>query len=60
MNARQMPRFQRLPHPQQAPRKSNLKAMIENMILSQQEQDDYIKQFAFKDVLSTHNKMLEA
>ena len=35
--------------------------MMENMLLAQQKQDEYIKQFASKvDVLTTHNKMLEA
>jgi len=34
--------------------------MIENMLLTQQKQDDYIKRLAFKlDMLTTHNKMLE-
>jgi len=61
MNARQPPGFQRLPFPQQAPPKSNLEAMMESMLFVQQKQDEYIKQLASKvDVLSTHNKMLEA
>jgi len=35
--------------------------MMESMLLAQQKQDEYIKQLASKvDVLSTHNKMLEA
>jgi len=35
--------------------------MMENMLLGQQKQDEYIKQLASKvDVLTTHNKMLEA
>jgi len=35
--------------------------MMENMLFTQQKQDEYIKQLASKvDVLSTHNKMLEA
>jgi len=34
--------------------------MMENMLLAQQKQDEYIKQLASKfDVLTTHNKMLE-
>ena len=34
---------------------------MESMLLAQQKQDEYIKQLASKvDVLSTHNKMLEA
>jgi len=61
LNARQPPGFQRPPFPHQAPPKSNLEAMMESMLLAQQKQDEYIKQFASKvDVLSTHNKMLEA
>ena len=35
--------------------------MMERVLLAQQKQDEYIKQLASKvDVLSTHNKMLEA
>jgi len=35
--------------------------MMENMLLAQQKQDQYIKQLTSKvDVLTTHNKMLEA
>ena len=35
--------------------------MMENILLAQQKQDDYIKQLAAEvDVLTTHNKMLEA
>jgi len=35
--------------------------MIENMVLAQQKQDEYIKKLASKvDVLTTYNKMLEA
>jgi len=35
--------------------------MMENMLLAQQKQDEYINQLASKvDVLATHNKMLEA
>ena len=61
MNAKQPPEFQRPPFPQQAPPKSNLEATMESMLLVQQKQDEYIKQLASKaDVLSTHNKMLEA
>ena len=61
MNARRPPGFQRPPFPQQAPQKSNLEAMMENILLAQQKQDEYIKQLASKvDVLTTHNKMLEA
>ena len=34
---------------------------MENMLLAQQKQDEYINQLASKvDVLATHNKMLEA
>ena len=34
--------------------------MMENMLMAQQKQDDYIKQLAPKvDVLTTHNRMLE-
>ena len=35
--------------------------MVESMLLAQQKQDKYIKQLAHKvDVVTTHNKMLEA
>ena len=35
--------------------------MLENMLLAQQKQDEYIKQLTSKvDVLTTHNKKLEA
>jgi len=35
--------------------------MVENMLMAQQKQDEYIKQLASKvDVLTTHNRMLEA
>jgi len=61
MNARPPPGFHRPPFPQQAPPKSNLEAMMESMLLVQQKQDEYMKQLAYKvDVLSSHNKMLEA
>jgi len=61
MNARPPPGFPRPRFPQQAPQKSNLEAMMESMLLAQQKQDEYIKQLASKvDVLSTHNKILEA
>jgi len=61
MNARPPSGFQRPPFPQQAPQKSNLEAVMESILLTQQKQDEYIKQLASKvDVLSTHNKMLEA
>ena len=34
--------------------------MMENLLLAQQKQDEYIKQLGSKvDVLTTHNKMLE-
>ena len=34
--------------------------MIENLLMAQQKQDEYIKQLATKvDVFTTHNKMLE-
>jgi len=53
--------FQRPSYPQQAPKKSSLESMMENMLFAQQKQDEYIKQLAFRvDVLTTHNKMLEA
>ena len=52
LNTRQPPGFQRPPFPQQFPSKSNLKAMMESMLLAQQKQDEYIKQLAPKvDVL---------
>ena len=61
MNARQPLGFQRPPFPQQAYQKSNLEAMMESMLLAQPKQDEHIKQLDSKiDVLTTHNKMLEA
>jgi len=61
MNAKLPPRFQRPPFPQQAPQKSNIEAMIESMLLTQQRLDEYTKQLTSKVyVISTHNKMLEA
>jgi len=61
MNVRTSPSFQRSPFPPQVPQKSNLEAMMESMLMTQQKQDEYTKQLAFKvDVLITHNKMLEA
>ena len=63
-NARTIPfGFQRIPFPLQAPppQKSNLKSMLESMLLAQQKQGEYIKQLAFKvDLWTTHNKMLES
>ena len=56
------PRFQRPSFPPQAPppQKSNLELMLESVLLTQQKQDEYIKQLASKvDLLTTHNKMLE-
>jgi len=42
------------------PQKLNLDLMMENMLMVQQKQDEYIKQLATKvDVLTTHNRMLE-
>jgi len=61
MNIRPTRGFQRPPHSQQAPQKSNLETMMKSMLLVQQKQDEYIKQLASKvDVLTSHNKMLEA
>ena len=61
MNARVPPSFQRPSFPSQMPQKSNLEVMKENMFMAQQKQDEYIKQLASKvDVLTTHNRMLEA
>ena len=55
------PSFQRPQFPSQMPQKSNLELMMENILIAQQERDEYIKQLASKvDVLTTHNKMLEA
>ena len=60
MNARPPPNFQRPSFPSQMPQKSNLEAMMENMLMAQQKQDEYIKQLASKvDVHTIHNKMLE-
>jgi len=60
MNARVLPGFQKPPFPSQMPQKSNLELMMENMLMAQQLQDEYIKQLASKvDVFTTHNKMLE-
>ena len=54
-------RFKGPPSPHQPSHKSNLEAMMESMLVAQQKQDEYIKQLASKaDVLTTHNKMLEA
>ena len=56
------PGFQRPSFPPQAqpPQKPNLESMLEGVHLTQQKQDECIKQLAFKvDLLSTHNKMLE-
>ena len=53
--------FQIPSYPQQAPQKFNLESMMENMLLAQQKQDKYIKELTSQvDVLTTHNKMLEA
>ena len=61
MNARVPPGFQRPPFPSQMPHMSNVELMMENMLMAQQKQDEYIKQLATKvDVLITHNKILEA
>ena len=61
MNARLPPSFQRPLFPSQIAQKSNLKAMMESMLIAQQKLDEYIKQLALKvDVLITHNRMLEA
>jgi len=61
MNARPPPGFQRPHFPSQIPQKSNLEAMMESILMARQEQDEYIKQLASKvDVLTTHNRMLEA
>ena len=61
MNFRPPIGFQRPSYPQQAPQKSNLETMMENMLLVQQKQDKYIKQLASKvNVLTTHYKMLKA
>jgi len=61
MNARVTPSFQRPLFPSHMPQKSNLEVMIENMLMTQQKQDEYIKQLASKvDVFTTHNRMLAA
>ena len=61
MNARPPLDFQRPLFPSQIPQKSNIEAMMESMLMAQQKQDEYIKQLAVKvDVLTTHNRMLEA
>ena len=53
MNFRPTREFHILLYPQQAPKKSNLEAMMESMLLAQQKQDEYIKQLASKvDVLA--------
>jgi len=53
--------FQKPFYPQQAHKKINLQTMMENMLLAQQMQDEYIKQLASKViVLTTYNKMLNA
>jgi len=43
MNARPPPSFQRPLSPLQVPQKSNSEAMMDNMLLAQQKQDEYIK-----------------
>ena len=61
MNARPPPGFQRPHFPSQVPLKSNLEAIMESMLKEQQKQDEHIKKLVSKvDVLTTHNKMLEA
>jgi len=46
--------------PHSLPQKPNLELMMENMLMVQQKQDEYIKQLASKvDVLTTNNRMLE-
>ena len=56
-----IPNFQRPHFPPQVPQKSNLEDMMESVLIAQQKQDEYIKQLTSKvDVLTTHNKMLEA
>jgi len=37
------PDFQRPPFPSQMPQKANLELMMENMLIAQQKQDEYIK-----------------
>ena len=61
MNARSPLGFQRQPFPPQVPQKSNLEAIMETTLIAQQKQDEYIKQLASNvDMLTTHNKMLQA
>jgi len=43
MNASVPSGFQRLQFPSQMPQKSNLEVMMENMLIAQQKQDEYIK-----------------
>ena len=60
MNARVCRGFQRPPFPSQMPQNSNLEVIIENMLMEQQKEDEYIKQLGSKvDMLTTHNKMIE-
>ena len=60
MNARVPPGFQRPSFPSQMHQKSNLEQMMENMLMVQQKQDEYIKQLVSKvNVLTTCNWMLE-
>ena len=59
-NYRPPPGLQKPSYPQQALQKSNLEFMMENMLLAQQKQDEYIKQLTSKvDVLTAYNTMLE-
>ena len=61
MNARPTSDFQRPPFPQQAPQKPDSEAMMGNMLMVQQKQNEYIKQLASKVyLLTTHEKMLKA
>jgi len=61
MTARPPPSFQTPPFPFQISQKSNLEAMMENMLMAQQKQNEYIKHLVLKvDVLTAHNRMLEA
>jgi len=43
MNVGVPPDFQRLSFPSQMSQKSNLELMMENMVMAQQKQDEYIK-----------------